>query len=349
MEPFKKAVLFLLLLALLVTGGCASQHSAIQTEKEMTYDLTTFSFDQGQKPYTVFPFYHISSGDVLDVLFQIRTWEKKDFFRMGIDYVISVRFPHTPELNVDEKVRPDGTISLPYLGSVHVVGRTVDELTMELKQKFTPILQNPDLYVTVPDYRTAIKELKADLHTAPRGLSRLVTVRPDGFVTFPMIGDLQVAGRTFPEVLKQMNEEYDKIMSGLHVDLFLEKHSGAKLYVMGEVQKPGVYEIPKPLVLEQGLALAGSYLPGAQLDNIIVIRKHSDKMIATRVDLTVSFLKNDNYKYFYLQPDDIIYVPKRKLTAYAEIMKEVAEIIFFRGWNLAFGWQLHNAPYQTLP
>jgi polysaccharide export outer membrane protein len=348
MERYKKAVLSLLLPLLLVAGGCASNNTVVPTEKEVPFEITSFSFDQHKHPYDAFPEYRISAGDVLDVLFQIRTWEKKDSFKMGIDYAISVRFTHAPELNIDEKVRPDGTISLPYVGSLHVLGKTVEELSKEIRGKYGKILQNPDLYVTVPDYRTSIKELKTDLHTAPRGLSRLVTVRPDGFVTFPMIGDIKVAGRLFPEVNKEMNEKYDKIMEGLHVDLFLEKHSGAKLYVLGQVTRPGVYDIPKPLTVEQALSMAGSYTPGAQLDNIIIVRKNKDKMIATRIDFASGFLKNEKYAFFYLQPDDIVYVPKRRITKVAEIMREIWDIISFRGWSAAFSWELHREPDKNV-
>ncbi|MBF0327742.1 MAG: polysaccharide biosynthesis/export family protein [Nitrospirae bacterium] len=381
-------VLSVLLFAALILPGCGVRTESIKRGEEVSLEMTTFSFDQKNHPYEKLPDYKISPGDVLDVLYQIRTWEKKDQFEMGIDYNISVKFVHVPEMNVDEKVRPDGTISLPYIGKYMIAGKTIDAVTKELKSRYDSILQNSDLFIMVPDYRTAIKELKADLHTAPRGLSRLVTVRPDGYVTFPMLGDILAGGRTVPEVSKELDSKYPKVLPDLHVDLFLEKHSGARFYVLGQVQRSGVYEIPKPLTVEQALSMAGSFTPGAQLDNIIVVRKQKDKMIATRVNLMdTSFGVNHSsadeghakrseqeytklchneacgkasadtkgvntsktgseysHRFFFLMPDDIVYVPKRPLWRAAEIMREISDVLLFKGWNIGLTWELHNEP-----
>jgi len=143
------------------------------------------------QPFDVFTEYRISPGDILDVLFQIQTWVEKKNFKLGVDHLVSVSFVHSPELNVEQTVRPDGKITLPYVGEVYVVGKTIEEITRDLKKDFSTILQSPDIYVMVPEFNSAIKELKKDLHTAPRGLSRLSTVRPDGYATFPMLGDVK--------------------------------------------------------------------------------------------------------------------------------------------------------------
>lgn len=337
-----------LLGCLLWAAGCASVGEPLLQGEEVSYDTTSFSFDRKNAPFAILPEYRIAPGDVLDVLFQTRTWEKKENFLLGIDHVISIKFVHAPELNVEEKVRPDGKISLPYRGNCYVLGKTVEELTAELKEYYGKILQNPDLYVLVPDYRSSIKDLKTDLHTAPRGLSRLVTVRPDGYVTFPMIGHVFVAGRTFEEVNRELNEKYDTILAGLHCDLFLEKHSGAKLYVLGDVARPGVYEMPKPLTVEQAVAMAGGFTYGAKKDTIIVVRKKGEKMVATRVDFSRAFREKEEYLFFYLSPDDIVYVPKRPITRAAELVRDLAEVVQFRGWSVGFNWELHSEPSRIV-
>lgn len=340
----RKAQTAILMLAIVLTAtGCATHGiEGMKTGEETPFKIDTFSFDRHEAPYDVLPEYRISAGDILDVLFQIRTWEKKSDFVLSIDNVIAIKFVHAPELNSEEKVRPDGTITLPYIGKISVIGRNLDQLTKQLRDYYDTILQNSELLVTMVEYRSAIKELKADLHTAPRGLSRLVTVRPDGNATFPMVGDLIVAGRTFKEVVKELNEKYENVMSGLHADLFLEKHTGSKLYVLGQVGRPGVYDIGKPVTVEQALAMAGSFLPGAQLNDIIVVRKNKDQMVATRIDMKNSFNTNNEYKFFYLIPDDIVYVPKRPITKAAELTREIADVLFFRGWSMGFSWTLHD-------
>jgi polysaccharide export outer membrane protein len=338
-------VIFILIIPL---TGCSPVIN-LPVEGEVSMDRTTFSFNQGEQPFDLFPEYRIVPGDILDVLFQIRTWVKKEDFRLAVDHTVMVRFIHAPELDQEQRVRPDGNITLPYIGDIYVIDMKIDDLTNELKNLYRDILQIPDLYVVVPEFRSSIKELKADLHTAPRGLSRLVTVRPDGYVTFPMVGDVFVAGKTIPEVNKCLNTMYEKILPDLHCDLFLERHAGSLIYVVGQVKKPGGYNISRPVTILEALSLAEGHLPGAKLGSIIVVRKHEQKMVATRVDLEDTLAFNSDSKFFYLQPNDIVYVPKTWITEAAEVARDIGDIIFFRGWSVGFSWELHNEPYHTLP
>ncbi len=334
---------------MLFIWGCAA-HNTTKTAKdsdrktppEISFEKTSFSQSRTEDAFNLFPKYRIAPGDVLDVLFQISTWGKKETFTLAVDNTVAVKFPNAPELNEEQMIRPDGTISLPYIGEQYVLGKTVVELTSDLKTAYSKILQDPELYVTVPDFRFGIKELKADLHTAPRGLSRLVTVRPDGYVTFPMVGEMLVANKTIADVNKALNDKYAATMAGLHVDLFLEKHSGSMIYVVGAVTKPGTYPIARPITVLEALTLAGSYTPGAKLESIIVVRKHETKLIATRINLADTLDLKEDSRFFYLQPDDIIYVPRTWISRAADVARDLADIMFFRGWNLGFSWELHR-------
>jgi polysaccharide export outer membrane protein len=319
--------------------GCSS----MPVEKEVTMERTSFSFAQDEHPYDLFPVYRIVPGDILDVLYQIRTWLKKEDFKIAIDHTIHVKFIYAPELNEEQKARPDGNITLPYIGDVYVVGKTIDELTQELKNRYSKILNIPELFVEVPEFRTSIKELKADLHTAPRGLSRLVTVRPDGFVTFPMVGDVFVAGKTVPEVNKVLNDMYEKMLPDLHCDLFLERHAGSSIYVVGQVKKPGAYQISRPVTILEALSLAEGHIPGAKLDTVFIIRKHEKAMVATRINLEKTLAFSSDSKFFFLQPNDIVYVPQTWISSASEVARDIGNIIFFRGWGFGFTWELHNA------
>lgn len=342
-KTFKLTPFFVLSLMFLALFGCSGKSEySIKANEEVSYNIKSFSFSQEDYPFDYLPEYKISPGDILDVLFQIRTWEKEEKFNIGIDNIITVKFVYAPELNTTQQVLPDGNITMPMIGRINVFGRSIEKLNTELTEKYSHILKNPDLYITIENSRAGIQELKKDLHTAPRGLSRLVTVRPDGYVTFPMVGDLQVAGKTFDNVTKTLNKKYENVLSGLHVDLFLEKHSGSKLYVLGQVAKPGVYDIAKPLTVEQALAIAGSYNSKARLDNIIVLRKNENKIVAAKIDLTQSFSKNSDHEFFYLIPDDVVYVPQRKLSKVAEIMKDISDVLLFRGWDIGLDVQLYD-------
>ncbi len=331
------------LVLVLAAGGCGGQ-KALSEAPEIVMEETTFSFDQGTYPsqMQLFPEYRIVPGDVLDVLFQIRTWQKKDAFTLAVDHTVSVKFVHAPELNETQQIQPDGKISLPYIGEIYVLGKTVTELTDELKASYGNVLRDAEIYVTVPEFRSRIKELKKDLHTAPRGLSRLVTVRPDGYATFPLTGDVFVAQRSLPEVKKDLDALYDGILPGLHVDLFLEQHAGSMLYVLGHVNNSGVYRIAKPVSVVEAIAMAGGKKPGARVNDIIVFRRHENKLVAKHLNLEKMLSPKDGIRFFYLRPDDVVYVPERRMAKLAQIMREVREVFFFRGWGIGIDGELYE-------
>lgn len=325
-----------------VLGGCSSSQQRTGIETPLT--RTTFSFDQGLYPsdLDLFSEYRIIPGDILDVLFQIHSWKPTKDFKIGSGYTVIIKFLRAPELDQKQTVLPDGTIVLPYIGKYKIFDKTIEQITEELKRAYSKILRNPEIYVLVPEFQTRIKELREDLHTAPRGLSKLVTVRPDGYATFPLVGEVMVAHRTIPELNKLLNKQYDKILPGLHVDLFLYKHAGSVIYVLGEVSRPGSYQIKKPMNVIQVLALAGSFTHEADLNKVVVFRKHERKIIARVLNLNNTLLLQKNADFFFLKPADLVFVPRKKLSTFAQIMREVADTLFFKGWSFGFSYDLSN-------
>ena len=316
--------------------GC-SDVNKVPVGEERAVPSTTFSFDKDSYPGPeyLFPLYTIQPGDVMDVLFQVRSWEQEQTFAVGVGDLVSVKFVNAPELNEEQTIQPDGNISLPYLGRVHVAGKTTDEITRMLTERYRHYLNAPDLWITVPEYRAHIQELKKDLHTASRGLSRLVTVRPDGYCTFPLIGDQHIAGKSVPDVNKQMNTLYDGYLPGLHVDLFLHQTAGTVIYVLGWVNEPGSYQISKPISIMQALSLAKGQNDESDLSNVVIFRRHKDQLYGTRVDVDTMMNLHTGGKFFWLKGDDIVYVPRRGLSEWAQVMREVADVVFFRGWHLS--------------
>lgn len=333
MGACRTALLILSLLGLL--AGCADNPSnlpEIPVGEEVVIEGKGFSFDRPS--FNIFNEYRVSPGDELDVLFEIRTWTVEEAYKVALDDKLFIKFVHTPELNEEQQIRPDGKISLPYIGSYYVVGKTIEQIRTELVEQYENILVNPEIYVTVPEYLTQLRELKRDLHTAPRGLSRLVTVRPDGFVTFPMVGDVFVAGKTMAEVQGFVDPQYNKISRSLHVTIFLHQHSGSTVYVLGLVEAPGAYKIAKPITVIEALALAGGTDKNAQLDSVVVLRKLNKKIVGTRVDVASALALRAGGTQFFIAPDDIVYVPATGLSARANIMENIGKLIFFRGWSV---------------
>lgn len=334
----RKPNLSVIFMAVLLIGlaGCTNSNPShlpeIEVGEEVVVEGKSFSFDKPS--FNIFTDYRVAPGDRLDVLFEIRTWQVEEDYTIALDDVLQVNFVHAPELNEQQKIRPDGKISLAYVGSYYAAGKTIDQIEEELTEAYSDILIDPDIYVTVPEYLTQLRELKKDLHTAPRGLSRLVTVRPDGFATFPMVGDVFVAGKTMAEVQEYVDPQYNQISRSLHVTIFLEEHAGSMVYVLGVVKRPGAYNVVKPITILEAIALAEGLEPNAELDNVAVFRRVNKKIVGTRVDVASTLAMRAGGTQFFLAPDDIVYIPETKLSARATIMENIRRMILFRGWGV---------------
>jgi len=334
----KKVLSLCLLFAVsgVVILGCSSRSVPANSERPMK--RTTFSFDQGSYPsdLDLFTKYKISPGDVLDIIYQIRR-TKVESFPITLYHTVSVKFVNMSDLNETQKVMPNGEISLPYLGGVKVTGKTPQELSEELEERYSSILRDPEIYVKIPDFTARVEQLRNDLHTSARGLSKLVTVRPDGYATFPLIGEFMVARKTISRVNEIIQAEYQKILPGMQADLFLHEQSGSVIYMAGAVQNSGRYEISKPITVMQALALAGGGMPNAELRNVVVFRKHEKKRIARSLNLKNITSADKKSAFFYLKPDDLVYVPKTRISKLAQLMQQVSQVTMFNGWSYGLG------------
>ena len=337
MRSLKFLFFIILFVAVPIFFGC-SQNAKLPADCEVPFGRTTFSFDQGTYPsdLNLFLEYRISPGDVLDVFYQIMRI-KKENLKIDLYHTVAIKFVDVPELNEEQEVLPDGTIVLPYIGQVPVVGKTIGELTQELRNGYSRVLRDPELYVTIPNFYARIEQLRHDLHTAPRGLSKLITVRPDGHVTFPLIGDYLVANKTIQQVIDMTQKDYNDFLPGMKVDVFLHSQTGSVIYVLGEVERPGAYKILRPINCLEAMTIAGGYTYKAELRTVIAFRKHEKKIIARSLNLQDIFMLKDQSSFFYLGPDDILFVPKTRIASLSELMLQIANIALFDGWSYGIG------------
>jgi polysaccharide export outer membrane protein len=280
--------------------------------------------------------YRLGSGDVLDIIYQIQQPET-DLYRLKIQDRIEIRFPSMPDQNQEQEIRTDGMISLPFVDDIVIAGLTIDQATRKLQATYKAVLRFPDVYIVLKESDARIQELKMVIGTATRGQSRLLKVRPDGYVTFPIIGELLVAGQTIPRVSSTVNELYSRRHPELRVDVILEQMADRFFYVIGEVKKAGAYKIERPLTVQESLALAGGPTSTSRMQDVILARRKGDIVRYNRVDL--KHLGRDT-KAIAVQADDIIFVPRRKLATAAEIANELSQILFFRGVSVGFNYRL---------
>jgi len=103
-------------------------------------------------------------------------------------------------------------------------------------------------------------------------MQRPVIIRPDGKFSFPLTGEIQAAGRTADQVRIDIEGRLQKYIPEPVVTVTVEETAGNRIFVIGQVNKPGMFIMNPQLTVLQALSLAAGATPFAKLDNIIVIR-----------------------------------------------------------------------------
>jgi len=136
-----------------------------------------------------------------------------------------------------------------------------------------------------------------------------VLVRIDGKISFPLLGDVQAAGRTPLEINKDIEEGLKDYVDSPIVTVTVKKPESQKFYILGEVQKTGEYPLIKGLTVLQAFALAGGFTDWASKKEIILLRneKGEDKVYSVNYKKIVN--DKDFRQNIQIKADDTIIVP----------------------------------------
>jgi polysaccharide export outer membrane protein len=99
-----------------------------------------------------------------------------------------------------------------------------------------------------------------------------LVVRPDGKVSFPLVGDVQVGGLTTLQAKVALEQSLHEYIPEAVAAVSIVQLGSLQYYVVGKVNKPGMYNVSKPLTVLQALAMAGGLTPFAQESHIVVLR-----------------------------------------------------------------------------
>lgn len=110
-------------------------------------------------------------------------------------------------------------------------------------------------------------------------LKKEVLVRPDGGVSYPLIGEVQVAGKTVFEIQDEVAKRIEKFIPEPAVSVAIVKVGSQRVYVIGKVNKPGDFPVGRHVDVLQALSMAGGLTPFADANDIRVMRREGDRQI----------------------------------------------------------------------
>jgi polysaccharide biosynthesis/export protein len=140
-------------------------------------------------------------------------------------------------------------------------------------------------------------------------LTRDVTVRLDGRITLPLLGDVVAAGRTPSDLSAELGRQLARFVDAPMVTLGVAQATSARVYVLGQVAQPGTFPLTGRTTVLQALALAGGLREFVKPERILVIREEP----GLRAPLVVNYKRleggSDITQNLVLKPGDTILVP----------------------------------------
>lgn len=140
-------------------------------------------------------------------------------------------------------------------------------------------------------------------------LQKEVLVAPDGEISFPLVGELNVIGKSVAELRQQITEKLTRYISEPIVTVTVSQVLGNKIYVIGQVNKPGQFVVNPMVDVMQALSMAGGATAFASLNNIVILRRSGSRQNAIRFKYSDAASGKNLDLNIVLQSGDVVVVP----------------------------------------
>jgi len=161
-----------------------------------------------------------------------------------------------------------------------------------------------------------------------KDLTRSVTVRPDGRISMPLVGDLDVAGLSLTEIKDVITERISEYVLNPQVSISVRSFGGRKFIILGEIGGPGVYRFEHEMSLIEAIALAGGFNAEAKSGEVAIIRgdiRRGPKVKIIKADMQNLLKRGMLSENLAVIPGDIIYVGRDYLGDVNNLLEEVVE------------------------
>lgn len=244
-----------------------------------------------------------------------------------------IQFEQTVEVEAKKAITPPAPAELPK--KIQIKGKTEEEKKEEekkggieeavvapaLPKEISPLTEEREYYLDVGDV------LDISVWQIPDLSRPEVILRPDGKISFPLIGDIKAEGLTLTQLDNIITEKLKTYVKSPEVSVMIRYfgEQANKVVILGEIISPGVYKFGSAPTITEVIASAGGYTKYAVLNSIMIIRGDvRTKPEAVRVNVA-QILKSGNLSQnIFLKPNDIIYVPRSfigKINTFLEIFQ----------------------------
>jgi polysaccharide export outer membrane protein len=159
------------------------------------------------------------------------------------------------------------------------------------------------------EYRIGPEDLLAISVWKNEAMSRVVTVRPDGMISLPLLDDVKAAGLTPMQLRDLLAHKLAEYVPSPSVSVIVNEVRSFKVSVIGEVVRPARYELKSRTSVLDVLALAGGFNQFAARTRIVILRQDGPKRVRIPFNYNRVMSGDGDEESLYLRPGDIILVP----------------------------------------
>ncbi len=299
-----------------VPGG--PQFSAIQ--RQLISSLPTYRIEEVKQPGSVKVNSVVMPGDTIEILYQVIEEFPSVQYKLKPDDKLNITHVFDPQFDISVRVDSAGEVYLPVAEKVRLGGLTLDQAINRVRERYADYVEKPHILIKLEEFNQGAESRKRTLKTMNvNGPFKEFLVPNDGNISVPFISNVHVTGKTLEQIKEELEQDYRKQGIKTEVTCILKKLSLRRVFVMGDVQKAGVYTYETTINLAQAISMAEGFkkldirqtVDLADPSGILIFRTMGvRKPTAYRVDLVPTLLAGHPGGSFPLQMDDVVYVPK---------------------------------------
>jgi polysaccharide export outer membrane protein len=139
-------------------------------------------------------------------------------------------------------------------------------------------------------------------------------IRPDGRISLQLIGEVMAQGKSPEELRAELLTLYQPHLKEPDVAVIVQSFYHRRVFVGGQVQRPGAIPLPGQLTALSAIVEAGGFLlPYAEVGSVVILRRRGEVNYGYCINLKPA-LKGGEVRPFYLEPEDVVYVPQTQIT-----------------------------------
>jgi polysaccharide export outer membrane protein len=162
---------------------------------------------------------------------------------------------------------------------------------------------------TSPDYVIGPDDVLGIIFWREQDISSEVAVRPDGKISLPLLNEVQAAGLTPEQLRLTLTQAANRFVEDPAVTVVVKAINSRKVFITGQVGKPGPYSLSGSTTVLQLIAMAGGVDEYAKSDKIVVMRTESGRTVSHRFNYKQVSQGKNLQQNIELKPGDTIVVP----------------------------------------